>query len=334
VSISNSNRRFRSPFNRALIAYSIRDGFWLFVSCFVALLLMSWARGWAVSTVNTESFQTILDALPREIQKLFPVDYAWLVTYTGRVAMTYEEPIIFLCLAIWCVARSSDCVSGQLGRGTLEMLLAQPVSRLQVLATHSAITVAGIVLLSLASWLGLFAVIQNTSVKEEVTVKIGIPHTPFQFPLPYSKKEVITPLSEKVNEHALWAGTVNFGCTGLMLAGLTTMLSALDRYRWRTIGLVTGFYIVQTLMVILSMLTDTLKWLSWFSIFSAYKPSASISVADQRPHELWQFFIISSTSGEQILGPLAFNLILISIAVLSYAIAAIIFQRRDLPAPV
>ena len=45
----------------------------------------------------------------------------------------YEEPMIYMIMTIWCVARSSDVVSGELGRGTMEILLSQPVSRRQAL---------------------------------------------------------------------------------------------------------------------------------------------------------------------------------------------------------
>ena len=48
---------------------------------------------------------------------------------------------------MFAIARGSDVVSGELGRGTLEMLLAQPVSRLQVLYTQAAVTLVCLLLL-------------------------------------------------------------------------------------------------------------------------------------------------------------------------------------------
>ena len=39
------------------------------------------------------------------------------------------DPVVVLTATVWGVTRGSDAVSGQLERGTLEMILAQPVRR-------------------------------------------------------------------------------------------------------------------------------------------------------------------------------------------------------------
>jgi ABC-2 type transport system permease protein len=323
----------QSLFNRALISKCADDGKWLLIFCFIGLFCMTLARGWAVSLVNMESFQLILDNLPKSFQKMFPVDPAWLVSYTGRVSLAYEEPLILFCLATWCVARSSDCVSGQLNRGTLEIYLAQPISRMQWLVTHSLVTIAGIFLLTLASWLGLMTAVHQAQVTEQVPIRIGIPETSFQIPLPMTHREVTTALKDKVKEEVLWSGALNFFCAGLMIAGVTTLLSACDRYRWRTLGIATGFLIFQWLIVIISAIAPGSSWLSWTSILSAYKPSLCCSIADQQPQEIWSF-VLNNADEAWMLGPAAYNSTLLLVALGCYLLAAIIFQRRDLPAPV
>ena len=49
---------------------------------------------------------------------------------------------------------------------------------------------------------------------------------------------------------------VNFFALGLFLAGLTTLVSSWDRYRWRTIGIVVTFYIAFTIVKIAGMAAD------------------------------------------------------------------------------
>ena len=76
-------------------------------------------------------------------RELLKLPFEQLATYSGRIALAYDLPIVILCVSVWAIARGSDCVSGELGRGTMEMLLAQPVSRLQVLLTQATVTTIG-----------------------------------------------------------------------------------------------------------------------------------------------------------------------------------------------
>ena len=334
MSKASSTEISRIPlFNWTLIAKCISDGKWLFIACAIALFAMCWLRAWAVSLISMQSFEVILDNLPKQFQQMFPVDSSWLVTYTGRVALAYEEPMIFLCLAIWCLARSSDCVSGQLGRGTMEMLLAQPISRAQLLLTHSAVTILGILLLSIIAWLGLMGAVHTHSVKEKQVATVKVPYTKFEIPIGKSE-EIEVPLATKVKHEFLWHGSVNYFCAGLMLAGLTTLLSSLDRYRWRTLGIATGFYIVQSVIVLLASISPKLSWLGWLSVISNFKPSNCIMNAERHPELVTSLYAFQEESGSLMIAPLGFNLTLLAFALIAYVAAVFIFQRRDLPAPV
>ena len=108
---------------RTLIKKSIRESYLLFLGCGTVLYVFCWVRVWITSRLEMGRFQNILESLPESWQKLAPVPIADLFSYEGRIAVTYEEPVVYLMMAVWCIARSSDAVSGQLGRGTMEMLL-------------------------------------------------------------------------------------------------------------------------------------------------------------------------------------------------------------------
>ena len=81
--------------------------------------------------------------LPAFVKKLMPVPIEVLASERGRLAFAYDHPLVALTMTVWAFARGSDAVSGELNRGTLEMVLAQPVRRTTVLLTHAAVTVAG-----------------------------------------------------------------------------------------------------------------------------------------------------------------------------------------------
>jgi len=83
-------------------------------------------------------------------------------------------------LAGWAIVRGSDVVSGELSRGTMEMLLAQPVCRRDVYLRHAKYTVLGLLVLSLMLWLGMSVGVWTASVKESTYPAIYFPTVDFE----------------------------------------------------------------------------------------------------------------------------------------------------------
>lgn len=320
--------------NRALIKKCIGEAQWLWLACAAALFAFCWFRVWLISRLSIGQFESIIENF-REYERFSPVPFEQLFTFSGRVAMMYSEPLVVLCVSIFAIARGSDCVSGEIGRGTMEMLLAQPVSRLQVLSTHAAVTLTGVLLLSLTTWLGMTAGISTTYVKEQApqpTVKV--PWTGIEIPNPLAKREVLrVPLSEKVDHRDFVPAIANLFSLGVFLAGLSTFVSSWDRYRWRTIGLVVGFYVVQLIIKVAALSSDSLGWLTYCSVFTAYEPEALVSVAVNFPDEAWSILRFDSDGNFRRLGPLGYDLVLLVLGWIAYTASAIIFCKRDLPAP-
>src|SRR5689334_3887060 len=153
--------------NRALLRKCILEAQWLFWACAAAVFAFCWVRVWLVSRLEMSKFRTIIETFHEEVERFLPVSIDALFSYTGRIAVIYEEAIVILCMVIWAVSRGTDSVSGELGRGTMEMLLAQPLSRIQVLWHQAAVTIGGVVLLAATTWLGTFVGIQTLKAKEE-----------------------------------------------------------------------------------------------------------------------------------------------------------------------
>ena len=141
-------------------------------------------------------------------------------------------------------------------------------------------------------------------------------------------------MSEKVDARQLLPATANLFCFGVILSGLATLLSAGDRYRWRTIGIVTAFFVVQMIIKVIAVSADELHWLIYFTFMGAYEPLQLTSVCIHEPHQLWSF-VITDADGRWIEpGPLGSNLTLLLLGGLSYAASFLVFLRRDLPAPI
>jgi ABC-2 type transport system permease protein len=297
-----------------------------------------WLRVWIVSQVDTSRFKAILDLLPGDWQRFTPVDFDWLITYQGRISLAYDELIVVMGVSIWAIARGSDCVSGEIGRGTMEMLLAQPVSRMRWLWTHAAVTLVGVAVIALAAWSGNWIGIQVTSVEEPV-----VPTWQLPFPLPLVGSEVASPfgssetrsvaMAEKVDSTLLIPASVNLFALGVMLSGFTTAMSAWDRYRWRTIGIVSTLYVIQVAVKLAGLASSDWNGLLYLTVFTAYEPEFMARVADTQPEFVWAFFLPGEGQSPAAFGPLAYHALLVAVAAVCYAAASVIFWRRDIPAP-
>ena len=106
----------------------------------------------------------------------------------------------------------------------------------------------------------------------------------------------------------------------VFLIGVATAVSACDRYRWRTIGLVGGFYTISLIVNIMARMVKRLEWLERFTFFGAYEPQGMISQMLTEPAKAWTM-------------AWHYDAILLSLGALALGLAGLIFARRDIPAP-
>ena len=318
--------------SRILVRKYIGQSSLLFYACAMALFSFAWVRVWVVSLLDMGQFQTIVEQF-REFEKFAPIEFDALFTYPGRVGMTFDEPIVILCTVVWCIARGSDVVSGELGRGTLEMLLAQPIRRSTLLFSHATVSISGLVLLCLMVWAGLGLGVYATSVNETVQQPtLQIPFFNVDFPVMVGdpvKQEV--PLRDRVDVRTYAASTFHLFAFGVFLLGLSTMLSAVDRYRWRTVGFVVAIYVLQLVMFGVGKAVSSLDWLLSLTFFSCYKPQKMTSlVTDDGLNAPWS---LTQVIPDGVFPPLVYPLILVGLGILFYLVAFCSFNKRDLPAP-
>ncbi len=271
----------KKVWNRALWKKAFYESSLLFLGCALVLYLFCWVRVWITSRLEMGRFQNILENLPESWQRLAPVPIKQLFSYEGRIAVTYEEPVVYLMMAIWCIARSSDAVSGGLGRGTMEMLLAQPVSRRQVISVHTTVTLIGVLLLATIAYLGTMTGVNTTTVVQAApATEVPI----FGFDIPFTGGEPVdVPMNEIVAPETFLPAAVNYFGLGVFLVGFTTLMSSWDRYRWRTIGITVGFYVVSTILELVGLAVDGFGWVKHFTFFSAYEPIRFVSEAVMYP---------------------------------------------------
>ena len=77
-----------------------------------------------------------------------------------------------------------------------------------------------------------------------------------------------------------------------------------------------GFYVISLLFKLIGRLSDQLAWMGWLSVFTAYEPQQLVTGTA----ESW--WLVAR-----------YDAVLIGIGLAAYLVGALIFARRDLPAP-
>jgi len=246
-----------------------------------------WIYLWLSAQIPMNAFHDVLlRAIPEDWQKLSGVPFAEVATYAGRVALAFVDPVVVLAATVWGITRGSDAVSGQVERGTMEMLLAQPVTRRAVFFTQAVATTAGAAVLC--------------------SVLLAAVWTAVSF----------GPWAGKVEPERFVPAVLNVFGLMVCMAGITAAVSATDSYRWRTIGILCGFYVFSILAKLIGRMSGIFSWVGYLSVFNAYEPQRLVGGAA----DAWRLLAV-------------YDGVLLGVGVLGFVIGGIIFSRRDLPAP-
>ena len=314
----------RLPFCITLAVWrrAASEAMWLLAGCVLVMFAFHWLYVYLTSLVSSSSFAGLFAELPDSMGGMLGISIAEAATPRGRIALGYVDPTVVVIVVVWALTRGSDAVSGPLDRGTLELTLAQPVSRLTVLSANMGVTLIGAALIASAAWLGTCAGVATVSVEQDnVMSKVILGN----FSLPFAENNALSRLLFAKPQVPLWKlvayqdfipSAVNLFSLTMLMAGYTTLVSACDRFRWRTLGIAGSFTLIQVVMKMTGLASVKLKWLFNFTILGAYWPQV-LALSGDRVWELsWRY-----------------NGILLCGAILCYVAAAAVFTRRDLPAP-
>ena len=141
-------------------------------------------------------------------------------------------------------------------------------------------------------------------------------------------------MAEKVAQETFLPAAVNYAGLGIFLTGFTTLMSSWDRYRWRTIGITVGYYVISTILELLGLAVDGFAWVKRFTFFAAYEPVRFVSEAVTFPERQWAWLVRDNQGVMLDLGPLGYDALLIGLGLTLLMLAQWVFCRRDLPAPV
>jgi len=292
-----------------------------------------WFRVWLVSRLDTSNFKEILNLVPENFRKMLSVDVDWMITYTGRLAYGWEEPLTFLLIGIWAVSRGTDTVSGEITKGTMEMMMAQPISRNRLLWLPTCYGIFGCFLLAFASWLGTVAGVCTVYAKEISKPSFVLPGGLATVPIPFTEAtETFTPMWELTNIASFLPAVWNLFAFGFCCLGIATLCSSPDRYRWRSVGIASAILILMYALKLTSLSADFLGWMSYLTIFGSVEPAELIRRVAQDPAANWNLFYHREEDG-LLFGQWTFHLTLLGIGLFCLLLSSRIFHKRDIPAP-
>lgn len=233
--------------NRALWKKAIVEARLLWIGCAGLMFTFMWLFVWIASNIKLGIMGEFIKELPDSFQRLSGLPVDQVASPYGQIALAYVDPVVLLLGAVWAIARGSDVVSGEIDRGTMEMLLAQPVRRFWVLWSHATVTIIGAAGLALAAWLGTTAGVLTIELKETLEPSRFLP------------------------------ATLNFFALTFFVAGAVTLCSACDHYRWRTVGITGAFYVVNMVVKVLGRMVEQLEGLLYVTFLGAYEPQIMVT---------------------------------------------------------
>jgi len=232
------------------------------------------------------------------------------------LSIGYVHPVVQTILCIWAIGRSSGAIAGEIDRGTMELLMAQPLQRNRVVLSWLFVDILTIPILCLSMWAGTYV---GTWMVGPIVLSEEIQKLPFQ--------ETIEPEKLRLEPAAFGPALWNVGALIFAVSGYTMWLSAAGRFRWKVMGIAVFITLIQFLINLLGQLWDTIAALRPLTVFFYYQPQQIVLM------HRWSVDLGTVWGRSHVPYSLNVMAVLLSVGFIGYGMALWTFSRRDLPAP-
>lgn len=168
------------------------------------------------------------------------------------MSISYVHPLTQTIVSVWALGRAAGALAGELDRGTLELLLAQPLRRSQVVLAHFIVDLIAIPVLALSMWMGTVIGVHSFGLSDP------------------GRGSLYVDVMRFLPALASVAGLA------FALGGFTMIWSALGRQRGRVLGLVVLLVLLQFLVNVIGQLWTPMAGLRPWTIFYHYQPQTII----------------------------------------------------------
>jgi len=231
----------------------------------VAVLLAAFQTLWArvTKTISGELLQRLgallpggapaidefIDSILKEgpaqiVQALMGGETIDIKRVSDMLSIGYVHPLTQTILCIWAIGRASGAIAGEIDRGTMELLLAQPIARSRVVLAHFLVEIMTIPILCLSIWGGTWL----------GTWLVGLDADPWRFA----------------------PALLNVAVLLLAVGGIAMAFSAFGRFRGRVLGVTLLSTLIQCVVNVIGQLWPTAEPLRPFTVFYYYQPQPII----------------------------------------------------------
>lgn len=194
----------------------------------------------------SEVFQDIVNsgAFPRELMNFGSGSF---FTLPGSLTIGLQHPLAIVMVAIFATGATATAIAGERQRGTLEVLLARPLSRTTLYATIAValVVVVAVVLAALLAGMGIGSALHG------VLDELDLGQAPMVF----------------VNGLLLWGAFAAFGMA---------MSVTFDR-TGPALGLSLGYLLINYFLEILGSLWTDVAWSQEYSLIHHFQPTEILS---------------------------------------------------------
>ncbi|NTU69632.1 ABC transporter permease subunit [bacterium] len=216
---------------------TLKDKKWsIVVYCFFGVIML-WMYISLFPSVkdSAASVSDFVKRLPPELNKAFGLDPASFGTFEGLLGSKIFSLVWPLMLAGILVSMSASYISGEVERGTIEISLAQPVSRVKIIISK---ILAGISVNLIFIIFSIIAVIPMAHLTN-IPLKDG---------------------------NFILLSIVGF-MLGLAILGISTLISSISSDKGRVALSVSGILLIMYVLFIFALLSDKVDYLKYFSFF-------------------------------------------------------------------
>lgn len=239
-------RDLRWPWIGAAFLLVLFEGFWVKITDRVTNeVLPAIMKRLALSFTTKDLLSIIFEGSGKLFQAILGGESIDVSKTGDLLSVGYVHPLPTTILMIWALGRGAAAIAGELERGTMELLVAQPIARWKIITSQlmvDLVTIPGLALMMLfGTWLGTMIV-----------------------PLP------------NADLSAYWRAVVLATSLTFALAGITYAISSMGRSRWRVISWAFGIVLAMSFLNLFGQLWDALAPWRPLSIFYYYQPQYAI----------------------------------------------------------
>jgi ABC-2 type transport system permease protein len=131
---------------------------WLFVGLVIFLMQLA-VCAIVHDNESVKNFLRFLDVLPAFVKTALGGEMLQAGNVAGLILIGYQHPLVLFLYLLFAVAVPTTLLSGEVQKGTMELILSRAVTKTQVYVCASLLTLAGMLALVLLMFLGTVAAV-------------------------------------------------------------------------------------------------------------------------------------------------------------------------------